>query len=195
MRSLRRVGEWKRQVKAYRKSEKGQERMKTETKILEMWHLSSQFHHPCTNLSFSYLMTCDQFLFPNKLEERNPFCFFGGYWSKLQVCVKHLWSKDDHWFVYLGRFKTVWSTLGRPGFHLLLIEKKKKKKPALAVPRWTREGRWALGSGEGTERAVLFICCLSLFSCPSGNWQRTGLRQEQPWYSSLTNRSYGQRAW
>jgi len=55
--------------------------------------------------------------------------------------------------------------LGRPGFYLLL----KEENPAWAVPRWTREGRWALGSGEGTERPVLFSCCLTLLYCPSEN--------------------------
>lgn len=125
-------------------------------------------------------MSSDQFLFQHKLEKGNPFCFFGGFWSKLQVCNKDVWSKDDHRSLHLGKSRQYGLLLGRPGFYLLLLEKTQRQQ----CPERTGEGRWAQGSGHGPERPVLFSCCLSLLYYPLWKLTEDGAphrNSRQPW--------------
>lgn len=36
-----------------------------------------------------------QFLFQHNVEKGNPFCFLGGFRTKLQVSIKDVWNKND----------------------------------------------------------------------------------------------------
>lgn len=90
----------------------------------------------CTDPSSSAcFMSSDQF-FPHNLEKGNPFCFFGGFRTKLQASTQDVWNKGDDCFVHLGKFRQHGLLPGRPGFYLL-----RWKTPAPAVPGldWRRQ--------------------------------------------------------
>lgn len=99
----------------------------------------------------------------NWRKKGDPFCFLGGFWTQLQVCIKDdVCTKDGTWFTHLAEWFTSRQNglfLERPGFHLLPMEKPQSQGP----------DDWRMQTGARFRRrsnlviSILKMCCLNLF--------------------------------
>lgn len=128
----------------------------------------------CTDpSSSSCFMSSDQF-FPHNPEKGNPFCFFGGFRTKLQASIQDVWNKGDDCFVHLGKLRQHGLLPGRPGFYLLPME---NRSPSSAWTGLEKGDRHQDQEKVPTDQFCSVVGDAS--TAASGNWQRMRLPTER----------------